>query len=126
MATMLTEKNRVQIAKQQYNKNMDVGKPIKIDGGRKIGTLSEKVNNKATGEQTYIVTNGKNKVTANSSLSEREKVKEVTVLYRGSTAPNELSWGAPEVNNDFAADWLQNDVPAAAMVLVGKGEVPHS
>ncbi|WP_088825412.1 hypothetical protein [Listeria goaensis] len=115
-----TDKQNVKIAKKEYDK-LKVGDDFIVNGDTLSGKVSEKVNNKATGEQTYIVTNGKNKVTANSSLSEREKVKEVTVLYRGSTAPNELSWGAPEVNNDFAADWLQNDVPAAAMVLVGKG-----
>ncbi|MGJ8730458.1 hypothetical protein ACRW9N_08310 [Listeria aquatica] len=121
MAPMLTEKNRVQIAKQEYNKNMNVGKPVKIDGGRKIGTLSQKIDNKATGEQTYIITNGGKKITANSPLSEREKVKEVTILYRGSSAPDEMGLGKPDINNDVAADWLQNDVPAAIMILAGKG-----
>ncbi len=93
-----------------------------MKGNTVSGKVSQIIDNKATGEQTYIITNGGKKVTANSPLSEREKVKEVTILYRGSSAPNEMGLGKPDINNDVAADWFQNDVPTATMILMGKGK----
>ncbi|WP_167630215.1 hypothetical protein [Listeria valentina] len=115
-----TDEQNVKIAKKEYDK-LKVGDDFIEKGNTVSGKVSQTIDNRATGEQTYIVTKGGDKITANSPLSEREKVKEVIVLYRGSSAPDELAWGKPDTNNDVAADWLMNDIPAAAMILAGKG-----
>nr|WP_228463235.1 hypothetical protein [Listeria seeligeri] len=78
-----TDKQRLDIAKQQYNPYSE-SDPVKIEENKKtIGTVSQ-VNNKPTGEQSFIITNKYTPPTAAST--ERNKVKELTILYKGSPA----------------------------------------
>ncbi|MBO1103528.1 DUF2974 domain-containing protein [Enterococcus hirae] len=122
MTRKLNGQQRVDLARKEY----DPLKPkqiIKIDDDTiKIGEVSQ-VFNKPTGEQSFVITD--HYVSPNASLAERETVKEVTVLYRGSTAPsignvfdseNPTFW-------DVRADWIVNDMPTALQVLSNGGAV---
>ncbi|MBC9708841.1 MAG: DUF2974 domain-containing protein [Enterococcus sp.] len=113
-------KERVEIAKLEYEKLM-IGQELKTRNKKQsIGYVSQTFN-KITGEQSFVITD--HYVAPNASLAERETVKEVTVLYRGSTAPslgnvfdseNPTFW-------DFRADWVVNDMPTALQVLSNGG-----
>lgn len=82
MSNAYTDDERVQIAKKEYAK-LQQSKEVSINNGNtKIGYVSQ-FNDKKTGEQSYIITN--NYVPKTASFRERSKVKEVTILYRGST-----------------------------------------
>ncbi len=108
---------RVEIAKQEYI-NYKVGEPVKINGKKTtVGKVSQVVDNKATGEQAYIITNTEKTVSPNASLAEREKVTEVTILYRGSTELGQ--WKKEPL--DVWKDWLENDIPSAAQILTHTG-----
>lgn len=109
-----SDKQRIGIAKQEYE-NYRIGQVIAIDKGKtKIGYVSEFINNKKTGEQTYIIT--PEKLPKNPTPADLEKVQNVTVLYRGST---ELMKG-----DDWVTDWVKNDVPMANQVIGGGQQMP--
>lgn len=88
---------------------------------KKIGNVSQTINNKAAGQQTYIITEKYTPPTA--SHIERSKVKEVTVLYRGSTAPTLASGLTPfhKDSLDVWTDWGVNDIPTAIQITNGGG-----
>ncbi|NBA62201.1 hypothetical protein [Enterococcus mundtii] len=93
MTVKNTEKDKVEIAKKQYEK-LDLDSPFSINNNKlNIGYVSH-INSKITGEQSFIITD--KYVPLSAPLSERESVKEVTVLYRGSSFDSsldaELSW----------------------------------
>ena len=120
MTRNLNGRQRVDLAKKEY----DPLKPrqvVKIDDDTiKIGEVSQ-VFDKPTGEQSFVITD--HYVSPDASLAERETVKEVTVLYRGSTAPslgNLLDSENPTFW-DVRADWLANDIPTALQVLSNGG-----
>lgn len=99
-----TEKQRMRIANIEYSKVMYVGKQIQIKEGKHfktIGYVSDVVND-GTGQNAYVITD---KPTSSSASS----VKQVTVLYRGSSA---------NISMDAADDWLDNDIPAAVNILI--------
>ncbi len=61
MSKSYSDVDRVNIAKQEY-KNWNEGEEITIDNEdgqprKSLGIVSQVIDNKATGEQTYIVTN---------------------------------------------------------------------
>ncbi len=92
------------------------------DGTEKtIGIVSQKINNKSTGEQSYIITDKYTPPTA--SISERNKVKELTILYKGSTAPANGNLNVPKHPDykDVRKDWLSNDIPTAIQITHGGG-----
>lgn len=98
---------RVDIAKNEY-KNYKEGQDVYIDdGATKIGYVSKVVNNKDTGEQSYIITDIK--LPDNPTQAQLASVKNVTVLYRGSTAPFS--------GDDWRTDWFKNDVPIATQIV---------
>ncbi|MGJ8731428.1 hypothetical protein ACRW9N_13365, partial [Listeria aquatica] len=104
---------RVEIAKQEYI-DYKVGEPVKINNKKTtVGKVSQVVDNKATGEQAYIITNTEKSVSSNAPLAEREKVTEVTILYRGSTGIDQ--WKKEPL--DVWKDWLENDIPSATQIL---------
>lgn len=113
-------KERVEIANQEYL-NLKIKRPVKINKNEKtIGYVSQTFD-KPTGEQSFVITD--HYVSPNASLAERETVKEVTVLYRGSTAPslgNLLDSENPTFW-DVRADWAVNDIPTALQVLSNGG-----
>ncbi|HHQ6378667.1 TPA: Mbeg1-like protein [Streptococcus agalactiae] len=74
-----------------------------------IGVVSEVYDNTShSGEQIYAVVDNRH--------IPKEDVKEVTVLFRGSTSPQEF------INNpaDVTLDWLENDIPMASNIWVMK------
>ena len=75
-----TDKERVEIAEKEYY-NYALGHRVTIDNNRlTIGYVS-KFKDKATGEQTYVVTD--KRLGENPSIIELASVKKVTLLYRG-------------------------------------------
>ncbi|OJG55062.1 hypothetical protein RV06_GL002099 [Enterococcus haemoperoxidus] len=70
------------------------------------------VNDKSTGEQSFVITD--KYCPASSSIEQRNQVKEVTVIYRGSSF---------ELSSDAVKDWLLNDIPTGIQVINGGGAV---
>ncbi|MGJ8731478.1 hypothetical protein ACRW9N_13635, partial [Listeria aquatica] len=108
----MNDKQRVEYANWEYS-NLEQGDPITIKGKGEVGKVSQVINKKATGEQSYIITNTEKSVSSNASLAEREKVTEVTILYRGSTELGQ--WKKEPL--DVWKDWLENDIPSATQIL---------
>ncbi|EEA7536336.1 DUF2974 domain-containing protein [Listeria monocytogenes] len=124
MSQSHTDQERVKLAEKEYHK-MKSGEAVNIpatNGGIKtIGIVSQKINNKSTGEQSYIITDKYTPPTA--SISERNKVKELTILYKGSTAPANGNFNVPKHPDykDVRKDWLSNDIPTAIQITNGGG-----
>ncbi|EAF2179115.1 DUF2974 domain-containing protein [Listeria monocytogenes] len=124
MSQFHTDQERVELAEKEYHK-MKSGEAVNIpttNGGIKtIGIVSQKINNKSTGEQSYIITDKYTPPTA--SISERNKVKELTILYKGSTAPANGNFNVPKHPDykDVRKDWLSNDIPTAIQITNGGG-----
>ncbi|NVX59979.1 DUF2974 domain-containing protein [Listeria monocytogenes] len=119
-----TDQERVELARKEYAKinQEEVVKIPTADGTEKtIGIVSQKINNKSTGEQSYIITDKYTPPTA--SISERNKVKELTSLYKGSTAPANGNFNVPKHPDykDVRKDWLSNDIPTAIQITNGGG-----
>ena len=120
MTRKLNGQQHVDLARKEY----DPLKPkqiVKIDDDTiKIGEVSQ-VFDKPTGEQSFVITD--HYVAPNASLAERETVKEVTVLYRGSTAPSVDNLFDPKNPTfwDVRADWVMNDIPTALQILSNGG-----
>ena len=113
-----SDETNMNIAKEEY-KNREPGYILNTEDNEYLGTLSD-VNDDRTnnGEQiyTYTRTEGSNEIVSpDAPLSEREKVEEITILYRGSTAP-----GIGADNEDEKKDWLDNDVPMAEKIMLGE------
>ena len=67
-----------------------------------VTTLDFNDNRSGNGEQIYAIASDGSNALPNASLSERAKVKEITLLYRGSTNPLESVTGkAGEVGRDW-------------------------
>ena len=74
------DEERVEIAKREYYK-YEKGNPVLIGKGNlPIGYVAD-FKDKATGEQTYVVTD--KRLGENPSIMELASVKKVTLLYRG-------------------------------------------
>lgn len=117
MGSNFSDEQRQEIAELQY-KNLKEGAEVSLDdsSSTKIGYVSKVVNNKETGEQTYIVTD--KKLPANPTSKDLESVTSVTVLYRGSTAPGVNAVNPWDPNHsDVWMDWKDNDVPIAKQIL---------
>lgn len=113
-----SDETNMNIAKEEY-KNRPTGYILKTENNEVVGTLSDANDNRSNnGEQiyTYTKTEGSNKIVSpDAPLSEREKVEEITILYRGSTAP-----GKGADNADAKRDWLDNDAPMAKKIILGE------
>ena len=109
MNKFYSEEERVNIAKQQYEE-LPLGKKIIIDGGKTVGYVSQ-INDKPTGEQSFVITDIY--VPHTASYEERSKVKEVTVLYRGSTSPDKFKTEF----SDIYQDWVVNNAPLTTQIL---------
>lgn len=102
-----TDNQRVKTARREYTKYKP-GDPVRLKKKQDpIGYVSDVIDNKETGQQTYIVTD---KLT-----SDPTKVKKVIVLFKGSTAPNDKN----DKVNDWKKDWFDNDIPIA--LKIGEG-----
>ncbi|MEG7759712.1 hypothetical protein U2179_15850, partial [Listeria monocytogenes] len=74
MSQAITDQERVELAQKEYEdyKLKDKVKILKVNGNEQtIGIVSQKINNKSTGEQSYIITDKYTPPTA--SISERSK-----------------------------------------------------
>ena len=113
-----SDETNMNIAKEEY-KNREPGYILNTEDNEYLGTLSDVNDNRSdNGEQiyTYTKTDGSNEIVSpDAPLSEREKVEEITILYRGSTAP-----GIGADNEDARKDWLDNDVPMAEKIMLGE------
>ena len=107
----------LEIARQEYENNK-IGFKLDIDENY-IGTLSDINDNRTNnGEQIFTYTktrHGSDAVTPNASLSERQKVEEITILYQGSTSP--LNFRAKK--GEVSRDWVDNDLEMAKRILSG-------
>ncbi|ENL9791183.1 DUF2974 domain-containing protein [Listeria monocytogenes] len=124
MNQIITDEDRVRLAKKEYDP-LQIKKEVIIsvsdEKEKTIGIVSQKINNKSTGEQSYIITDKYTPPTA--SISERNKVKELTILYKGSTAPANGNLNVPKHPDykDVRKDWLSNDIPTAIQITNGGG-----
>lgn len=109
MSRIYTEEERVYIAKQQY-RELKLGQEVSTIDGKLVGYVSQ-INDKSTGEQSFVITDIY--VPATASYEERSKVKEVTVLYRGSTSPDQFK----TASSDIYQDWVVNNAPLTAQIL---------
>ena len=111
-----SDETNVEIARSEYIDN----KPdFKLDTNEGyVGTLSDINNNRSNnGEQIFTYTKtsgGSDKVEPDAPLSEREKVEEITIFYRGSTNPVEVFSGKAD---EVKKDWVDNDGPMAKRIL---------
>ncbi|GBG95166.1 hypothetical protein LFYK43_16250 [Ligilactobacillus salitolerans] len=107
----LSEKERIYFANNEYHdyKENDV---VNIKGKGKVGYVSKKINDLDTGEQAYIITSENPK----APNYDPKKVKNVTILYRGSSGLNHIA-EKNSLGHDARKDWTQNDIPAAFNIL---------
>lgn len=117
---MRTDEVNVYLAKKEYDEDNYIGKRLNAgEEGPYVGTLSDiNDNHSNNGEQIFTYTktrNGKGSVTPDASLSERQKVEEITILYQGSTSP--LNFKAKE--GEVGRDWVDNDLEMAKRILSG-------
>ncbi|MDA9471182.1 hypothetical protein [Enterococcus sp. 5H] len=119
MTNYYNDKERKEIAELEYS-DLTIEQELRTQSKDKtIGYVSQ-VNDKATGEQSFVVTD--KYVSPTAPLSEREKVKEVTVLYRGSTGIDKTL----EQPVDVYRDWWVNDVDMAHKILTpNQGQSPQ-
>ncbi|WP_457785516.1 lipase family protein, partial [Streptococcus uberis] len=100
--------DNLQKAMTEYLDN-EKGRAVYSQYGENIGIVSEVYDNTShSGEQVYAVV-------ANPSTP-KEDVKEVTVLFRGSTSPKEIL----QHPVDVTLDWLENDIPMASNIWAMK------
>ena len=97
-----TDEVNKQMAELEY-KNYEIKEFIKTEQGFKVGSVLDMNDNRSgNGEQIYAIASDGSNALLNASLSERAKVKEITLLYRGSTNPLESVTGkAGEVGRDW-------------------------
>ena len=97
-----TDKIHKEIAQAEYN-TYSIGREAWTDYGRYIGVpIDFNDNRSGNGEQIYAIASDGSNVLPDASLRERAKVKEITLLYRGSTNPLGLFTGkAGEVGRDW-------------------------
>lgn len=98
-----TDKQRQQIANEEYNPKNRIGKRLRIKQDntyQTIGYISDIINDN-TGQNAFVITDTRPNVS-------NKQVKQVTVLYRGSSF---------DLSPDAKRDWLNNDIPAALNVL---------
>ncbi len=116
---MYKDEENKYLALQEYQNNLKVGDELRLPNHNYVATLSDINDNRTNnGEQIFTYTktrNGKGSVTPDASLSERQKVEEITILYQGSTSP--LNFKAKE--GEVGRDWVDNDLEMAKRILSG-------
>ncbi|HFI0359609.1 TPA: hypothetical protein ACGOWF_000652 [Streptococcus suis] len=91
----------------EYNSSMVKGNEVQDQYDRSIGYVTLDFDNEnGNGEQVYAVVKDPN-------LPE-DQVTEVTVLFRGSTGPNEVLTKPADVWND----WVENDLFLGLRVFI--------
>ena len=112
-----TDSVHKEIAESEYNDYI-VGEEAKTNNYYKIGnTLDFNDNRSGNGEQIYAIASDGSNVLPNAPLSERAKVKEITLLYRGSTNPLGLFTGKA---GEVGRDWLGNNAALGLKMLMNQ------
>lgn len=107
--TIFTDKQNKVIAEQEY-KEWKVNDEVTINGGKtSVGYVSKVIDNKETGEQAFVITDGDPRV------QKPEEVKQVTVLFQGSTGLDKTLKSPGKVKKD----WWDNNKPLAGNVTKG-------
>ena len=116
---MFSDKQNMLVAQKEYESDPYIGKVLNTHDIPYIATLSDINDNRTNnGEQIFTYTktrHGLDAVTPNASLSERQKIEEITILYQGSTSP--LNSKAKE--GEVSRDWVDNDLEMAKRILSG-------
>ncbi|MBC1341637.1 hypothetical protein HB802_10240 [Listeria welshimeri] len=107
-----SDKEHVEIARKEYD-GWEKGYEVKLNNDKPLGYISQ-INNKPTGEQSFVITD--NYVPLSAPKKERESVKEITVLYRGSTGIDKIK----EQTGDVYKDWVVNDSDMAHKISTSK------
>ncbi|VEF09423.1 Uncharacterised protein [Streptococcus equi subsp. zooepidemicus] len=110
---VMTDEQRQRIAEREYEE-YKVGSPVIVkDSNSKffIGYVSQ-IEDSISGFQAYVVTDVK--LPPHPTKADYAQVKHVTMLYRGSTGPDQ--WQKHPV--DVVADWVGNDLPMAMRILL--------
>lgn len=97
---------QLQIAMTEYNKNNSkIGHEVKTQYHKTVGFVTQVYDNTSgDGEQVYAI--------VRDPSTPSDQVKEVTVLFRGSTAPDKLKSNPADVWND----WVENDALLALRI----------
>ena len=115
-----SDETNVELARKEYEDNELGYYKLDVDEGY-VGTLSDINNNRSNnGEQIFTYTKtsgGTESVTPDASLSERAKVKEITLLYRGSTNPAGLFKGQ---SGEVGRDWVGNNAALRLKMLMNQ------
>lgn len=115
--SIYTDKQLVDLANKEYDPNNKVGERVFIDDGQTfIGHISE-VNHEAWGEDSYVVTD--EKIPENPSAEDYAKVKNVTILYEGSTAKL-ISHPIKTLT-----DWVPNNFVMGFTILAPEALIPQ-
>lgn len=107
----MNDKERVEMANWEYS-DLEAGDPVTISG-KIVGYVVHKVDD-ITGQQAYIVSDSP--LPSNPTEDQLSAVKQVSVLYRGSSA---------ELSLDALADWGMNDLLMANRIsanMFGQGD----
>ncbi|WP_238139918.1 hypothetical protein [Streptococcus suis] len=111
MSSKYLDEPNLQIAMTEYN-DISKGRKMKDQYDRSIGYVTLDFDNEnGNGEQVYAVVKDPN-------LPE-DQLTEVTVLFRGSTGPNEVLSKPADVWND----WVENDVLIGLRVFICKHRI---
>ena len=115
--SIYTDKQLIELAKKEYDPNNKVGERVFIDRGKTfIGHISE-VNHKAWGEDSYVVTDVK--LPENPTAEDYAKVKNVTILYEGSTAKLKSH------PIKTLTDWIPNNFVMGFTILAPEALIPQ-
>lgn len=118
MITQYIDNKELQIAMSEYNvTTLEIGSDVFSNNGNFVGYLKAfHVNSDlGHGTQIYVVVPTEADLTADPA-----QVKEVTVLFRGSTGIGKII--SPEWL-DVVNDWVYNDLPMASRII---GELPST
>ncbi|EOH57057.1 hypothetical protein UA3_00568 [Enterococcus faecium EnGen0263] len=119
MTSYYSDKEHVEIAQLEYSK-LSMGQELKIkDKTKTIGYVSQVINN-PSGEQSFVITHTDRFVSPVAPLPKRLAVKEVTVLYRGSTGLDKIK----KQTGDVWQDWVVNNVDMARKILAAEQGAP--
>lgn len=115
--SIYTDKQLIELAKKEYDPNNKVGERVFIDRGKTfIGHISE-VNHKAWGEDSYVVTDVE--LPENPTAEDYAKVKNVTILYEGSTAKLKSH------PIKTLTDWIPNNFVMGFTILAPEALIPQ-
>lgn len=113
----ITTKTYKEIAESEYVNN-SVGRVSRTNNGYNIGYVFDVNDNRSSsGEQIYAIANV-GVVPLNASLSERQKVKEITLLYKNNVEEEKISVEQMEASSDYLKEIIEK-YPNAKINIYG-------